>query len=398
MNIVQAYSLTAGQKIDKINVLEKFYPVPFTKYIVFHPYSKPAKSYNLWEEVLKLIKPVLDKENITVLQTGAKDEKPFEGCYYTAGSTSIHQVNYLVRHAMLYLGADTFTTHLAGHHDIPIVALYAANYLECTRPYFGDKTKQILLEADRKGNKPSFSFEENPKTINSIKPEVIAQSVIRLLGLSFVYPYETTYIGPLYTQKILEIIPNGVVDTRPFVGVESAISRMDLCFNEANLFHQLQITKLTIITDQPISKDNLEVLKQLKGNIPEILYEVKDKVYDFDWLVKVQRLGIKITMFTYIEDDVVLNNIKLESSDIGIIFRKKIFKPEEIKELKGKDLTKIYYKSNKFTLSEGKIFSSLAAMEAGVSLSGFGDNLQPIINSKEFWKEVEWYYLLEKTS
>ena len=74
-------------------------------------------------------------------------------------------------------------THVASAYDKKIVCLYSSNHLNCTKPFWGDPKDHVLFMPDLKGNKPSFSIEEVPKTINSIKPEKVADAVCSLLGI-----------------------------------------------------------------------------------------------------------------------------------------------------------------------------------------------------------------------
>ena len=66
MHLIQAYSLTAGQKIDKIHTNEKFFALPFDYYILIQPWSKNSKNYSLFSEVLNLIFPLLEKTGLKI--------------------------------------------------------------------------------------------------------------------------------------------------------------------------------------------------------------------------------------------------------------------------------------------------------------------------------------------
>ena len=55
MHLVEQYALACGAKIDKPYIYEKFAPLPFNNYITFSPFSKPAKNYDYWREVLFML-------------------------------------------------------------------------------------------------------------------------------------------------------------------------------------------------------------------------------------------------------------------------------------------------------------------------------------------------------
>ena len=145
MNIAKLYSLASGQKIGKVWTLEKYYPIPFDNFIVIQPYSKLSKCYGFWPDVLTLIAPILEKNGIKILQCGDKNEPGLNYCYHTQGATSWGNLEYLVSKSRLVLTTDSISSHLAGHFNKPLVVLISNNFKSCIGPYFGDKTKQIIL-------------------------------------------------------------------------------------------------------------------------------------------------------------------------------------------------------------------------------------------------------------
>ena len=68
----------------------------------------------------------------------------------------------------------------------------------------------ILHEPNRDGIKPSFSLQEDPKTINEISAEKIAQSVFDLLGIDAKIPYERVHIGKNYNDINIQNVPTSV--------------------------------------------------------------------------------------------------------------------------------------------------------------------------------------------
>lgn len=388
MHLLESYALQSGKKIDKIKILEKFYPLPFSKYITIHPYSKQSKTFDYWIEVLDIIFPLLQKENIQIVQIGAANEKPLPNCYQTQGNTNIGQVSYLIKNSLLHLSVDSFSAIFAAHYDIPLVALYSNNYLSAVKPFFGTKEKQILLEPHRLDNeKPSFSLEEHPKTINKIKPEKIAESICKLLNLGFNHPYKTLLIGNNYINTIVESLPNQIINPKIF-GSNFMNIRMDFHFDENILAQQLQVCPCTIVTDKPITED---IIKGLRKNIKEVYYEIKED-NNPNFIKLLIKYTIPYFLYSYLSSE-KLNPIKLNYMDFNLIVNREIKIPEILKD---KDYNKIYYKSNKFTLSDGKIFTSYASLKNDIPAKSFQDNIHQIINSDDFWKEIEYLYLFEK--
>ena len=66
MHLIERYATSCGVKIDKPYIYETFFPVNVEKYISFQPFSKyPSKNYDYWDEVVAVISPYLQQNNIT---------------------------------------------------------------------------------------------------------------------------------------------------------------------------------------------------------------------------------------------------------------------------------------------------------------------------------------------
>ena len=390
IHLIERYSLSCGVKIGEPYIYDKFFPLTSDKYITIHTSSRQAKNYDYWQEVIDILLPILQKVGISIVQVGSKDDKLLNFVYQTVGQTNINQVAYIVRHAALHLGTDSFPVHLASFYDIPIVALYANTYAACSRPYWGTKTKQVILEPDRKNRKPSFSFDENPKTINSIYPEVIAKKVCDLLGLNFTYEYKTLFIGQNFGSILVEIIPNS---TFPMVNIntDTMIIRMDFHFDESVLSNYLNSSKCVIVTNRPISP---QVLVQFKERIVEIHYNIT-KEHNPQFVYFLQTLGIKCSIHTYLPE-AEIDKLKLDYMDFGIIVRLPSEIPEAIINKEN-----LYYKSSKFTFHTNQVFPSYYAFLQNLPIGGVCNHLCPVpsLESKyygDFWKEQRHIRIVEK--
>ena len=92
--------------------------------------------------------------------------------------------------------------------------------------------------------------------------------------------------------------------------------------------------------------------------------------------------------------EIELNKIKLDFLDLALIRRKTVRNPSEIKELEGVDIKNLFYKSNKITLSGGKIYPSKAAWKNNLPIETADSQVCPVINSSVFWKELDYHYYL----
>lgn len=392
MHLIETYSLASSSKIDKPFILDKFFPLAIDKYITFQPYSKySSKNYDFWFEVINIIKPALDKEGISIVQIGGMNEKAIQGCYHTQGQTNFGQAAFLIKNGLMHFGSDSFGVHLASAFNKKIVALYSNNFINCVKPYWGKSSDHILLEPDRdNGNKPNFSAEENPKTINTIRPELIAESILKLLDIKFTFPYETVFIGSYYNfAKLVEMVPDVAINTQS-LNIDSIIVRMDFHHNEEILIHQLNISPVSIVTNKPIKVD---IIESFKSRIKQLIYIV-EKENSPEFAEKMKFLGLPFSMMTELPDE-ELNKFKLDYLDIGMIAKKDKINPDNLDNFRGIDRSKLYYKTNKITLAQKQIYPSRSAWGSNQNIPTVHPEFLPIINDDYFWSELD-YFLIAK--
>ena len=276
MHLIERYSLSTGSKISHPYILESYFPLPIEKYVTFQAQSKfESKDYSMWQDVIDLIFPILQKNNIQIVQLGIPKEIRYKKVIDLCGQTSYNQLAYVMKRSLCHFGPDSLGIHLASTYNIPLVGLYSIIQSNVAGPYFGDKSKQICIESfKRSGNgKPSYSPQENPKSINLIKPEEIANGIFQLLGLNIKVPFETIYIGKKYKNEVIrELIPNSfVVINNPEQPVEI---RTDLFFDIKILQHHLSyLKKAVVVTDKRI---DINLLKHFKQNIALLVYRIKE--------------------------------------------------------------------------------------------------------------------------
>ena len=241
---------------------------------------------------------------------------------------------------MLHFGADSFGVHVASHYDKPIVALYSNSRPENAGPYFSSKKNVKILQIDKKDRKPSYSAEESPKTINEIDPIEIANDILQFLNIEKIN-IKTVNLGEDYNRKLIESVPNAVIADITKLGVNSLIMRMDYEFNEQILEEQLKRNNCSIVTSKPI---RYELLNKYKGNISQIIYDIKED-HSVQFVKDLKKLGKSFVASTYLSEDFV-KSIKLEYMDYCQIIKQSKPTKEDIKSLKDKDLSDLYYKSN----------------------------------------------------
>lgn len=392
MRLLDTYALYCGAKIDKPFLYESFFPLPFDKYVTFQaetPYD--SRNYSYWQDVIDMVVPILSSQGISVLQLGTPKENSYQRVVNLLGQTSFHQLGYLMRNSLLHFGPDSFGTHLSSFYDIPVVSLYSISMPEVAGPHFGSKDKCALFKGyERVGNKkPSYSPKENPKSINSIRPEEVANAIFKLLGIEAKIPIETVFTGERYSNKIIrELIPNHVnVMPMPEQPIEI---RYDMASDLALLGHHLSYwQKAVVITNKEI---DINLLKRFKPHIAVLVYEVTEN--DSPAFAKsVIEAGIQLALISNLPAEKIKEK-KINYYEFGVI--KQIPTPNETKvdELR-KDIDKLYYRSCKLIFSDGQVFASHADVEAKAPLATDFE-YRKVIDSPNFWKDMDFFTIVKK--
>lgn len=383
MRLLDTYATNTGSKIDKPFIYTKFFPLPLSKFITFQaqtPYD--SRNYSYWQEVINFIHPYLNKNDIHIIQVGTKDEKIYNGVINLLGQTNINQLGYIVEKGILHFGPDSLCVHLASYFDKPIVSLYSISNPNVAGPHFGDKNKQILFKGyERVGNKkPSYSQIENPKSIDTIKPEEIANAILNLLHIDHEKLPESIYFGPDFNIKSFEIIPDENFDINS-IPIENPIVRMDYYFNEETFEKIVSLKKSIVFTNKPIKKD---LIQKYKKNIIQLIYII-DENNDINFVKLLKNNSINYVLLSFLEEE-ILNKYKIDYMDYNLIVNRK-YKTKQDTNITNID--NLYYKSSR-TLhsSQGQFISKYDW------LNKTGNK---VVDDSEFWKESDNFYIFKLT-
>lgn len=343
MHILEKYALESASKIDKPFIFETFFPLPFQKYISFSPLNKNKQRYLYWSDVIDIINPYLEKEDIKIVQLNGEK---LNNCFNLNGQINFKNEAYLIKHSLLHFGSDNLASQISSIFDKKIVTLYGDFPPENKKPYWAKKHKSFDI-ALKKDEKPNYNINDTNQ-INEIKPEEIAAKILDLLDIKYEKMIKTEFIGQNYVNKTFEIIPNGFF--HPPEQVANLIVRMDYFFDEKCLDFFLNYKKSIILTNRPI---NLSLLEKYKNNILSVVYEI-DEQNDANFILDIRNIGIKYDLVSYLSET-ELNKIKLKYLDLALIHRKD---PQEIPDsLSSKD--KVYFfKSSRFLFSKEGLFAT----------------------------------------
>ena len=379
-NLLNTYATALGVIPKERPILnDHFFPLKDEKYIVIHNDNKlQSKYYEYFSEVINLLRPVLHKHGYKIYQIGGPNDPRLETDSQYLG-LSWNQSFHVIKNASLFLGIDSINSHVAAGYGIPSVVLFGHTYSAQVTTNWLPENKQIILEPEWGDRKPSYSPNENPKMIRTIKVEKIAQSVLRLLNIPILIDIKTVRIGNDYHEPIVEIIPDFFADDSNMkTGVVHL--RMDLVFNEQCLAAWLSNNyKVNIVTNKPI---DLNLLRQFKNNIQRITFVTsKSTDYELSYIKDVKSIGLNLLM------------IGLDESTISDT-REKFFNyiVESFDHPDRSVIDKIS-KSSKFLtkkqiLSQGKVYPSVSHWRAGKIFSA----QNKIIDDKEFWQDIEYFY------
>lgn len=371
MKLIETYSNNCSVEIpdNPVNLPTQYFPVPAEKYITLQNSSGMfSKDYDLWQNVVDLIHPYLQKNNIEIIQIGKGEIRGLNKVINLTNQTTFAQSVYILKNALLHVGNDSWATHAAV--TTPVVELFGPTSVSAHSPYYFNENSRFL-ESSRNGKNPSFQAAENPKSINLIKPELVAKNILEVLGIENEINQETFYLGDLYFQQCLEIIPDQIINPQS-IPAGNVNLRADLFFNENAVIENLKLRPYILHLDQPIS---LDALKALKPNIPLLVYEINENT-DVKYLESIIKLGINLQLNTILDEN-SHKLLKLKYLDLPLIFRRDDVKIENIiekirlynncsedeaKEFYLKiflDEKKFQYFSSKCVLSAGRLYLSI---------------------------------------
>ena len=395
MHVLESYALQNDLKIDKPFAYEKFFPLAVDKFITIDTsdLGTTALAYDHWQLVVDLIYPYLKKQEIKIVQLGNKENTPLRSCYMAIGQCNFNQKTYVLKKSLVHVCPNNESSHMASLYNKKSVVLFSNNcFTSQYSPYWTETSNLEMLRPTDATKKPSFNPNENPKSINSIRPEKIAEKILNFLGIvAFVPSFKTLRIGSAFHQRRIESNLTHVLDAKK-LEVASLIMRMDLNFNEDALRQQLEACPCSVITKKPLSDETLE---RYHKKIVELVYYVEDD-NDPEFIRKVREKSIKYLLRSRHGDEVT-NDFKLAYLDYGLIHQILPKDKSDFSELK--DKKNLYYKSNHFIIYDNSFYPSTAALlrrkHGSVAM-----NHEPheIIDDPLFWEEEEHFHFFEKSS
>lgn len=402
-----SYALVSGGlKISKPFIQTQYFPLEFEKYILVNSGGRAAgKLYPLYNDVIKILGSILDKNNIKIVQIGSPEDIAIGGILDLRGKTNIHQSSFLIQNCQLLLSNDTSCMHIASGFDKKLVAIFGTTQPENHGAFFGNKNNQINLVSHRNGNKPSFSADESPRTISFVKVEEVAAAVLKLLEIDEKITQKTLYAGSHYCfgQSEIHVIPDQVLNPNFCPPEVIPHLRSDLFFEPNNVFQNLSQRKFILHLNRILDSQQLEILGKLKPNIAAAIVEIFDDT-DPNFIKSLQKLGVSINLWTQMEIS-EHTKIKLDFLDLPLIVRCEDTKKSEVLEKikvynnwKSFDEVEkisenIFYYSKAHYLASGKIYNSLYGFRNGISVDNIEQKSRGKLFDQSFMDEFEKFLI-----
>tara|TARA_R100001129_G_scaffold176047_1_gene149644 strand:+ start:2475 stop:3617 length:1143 start_codon:yes stop_codon:yes gene_type:complete len=377
-HLLKEYAKNLGVKISKPIFKEHFFPLDFDKYIVlYNEDNVQSRNYKYFNIVLSILRPFLNKHNIKIVQFGFNQH--IEGVNKTL-NLPLKQQSYLISKSILYVGCDGILSQIADFKKIPSVNLYGNIYANACKPLIGNSSKTCNIEPDWDKN-PSFSIDDPAEQINTIKPEVIAQSIIDLLKIQKVkVNFKTLQIGAAFGGRAIEIVPTTFhkIQIRPN---EEVFLRTDYGVSAKAFSQYCQNHKVSIFSDKPI---NISQIQPYKNNIENlfIFTDINSDLISQDYFDTLTELNINYTLL--VKDEKLLPKIRNNYFDINI----RTYNSDSKKKCEVGPKSRFFTKKTIF--KDGKLYTSLAHLKNNL------DNNDLVIDTNDFWGESQQFFIYEQ--
>jgi hypothetical protein len=375
-HIIEEYAKSLGTKPGKPQIDLHFYPISLDRYVTVDTSSVDSLNYQHFESVINLIKQY--DPSIKFVDITESREKGLE--YFDKsllGKCSYRHISYIISKAELHLCVDTFSSYIASAFNVPTVCLYGPMYPENSKPIWDGKL--VCLFECPTDTKPSYSGKDPNSIINLVSPEKVAKECLSLIGVeNDLDCFTTINIGKYYKDKILEVIPD-FVPHQEYKPDRLVNLRCDYNFDQEIISKWMQF-KVNLMLDKAL---DIDLIVKYANNIAGITLFLGDKSLTSSYVSTLQTLNLNPSLIC--KDESIISDIRLDffGSDV-----------EEYKVKSKKDLDFVdevcdncFYDSNKILKSKNKIYKSRAAWKIGQTT----DKLTPIIDSPDFWEEIEHF-------
>lgn len=339
----------------------------------------PSRNYFYFQDVVDILRPMLDKEDIRIIQTGDTSPYKIDETVSLVGGLTTSQLAYMIRHSLCVVTMSDFVSQICGAFDTPLVQMFSDSDEPYSGNYFTDKTKYRKVKY---GNKSTFDMGNRMSDINKILPTDIVENILDLLGIENTFPFKEVRVGKKYVHRSVEMVPDSTVDIEN-LKIDSIIVRMDLKHDETILEEQLKRSTCNIITSKPIS---MNLLDKYRTKIKEFAILVDN--IDYDFVERSFELGLNVYLISN-SDSSKIKELKLKYLDLGTIIH------NEKPELDLENRENLFFKTKKLTFSKGNLYLSEQHYFDGHP-SRLAKEILEAKTSDKFWEDADYYTLYKK--
>jgi len=379
-HLLKEYSKNLGVEANLPIVNKHFYPVfPENYIVIYNEQDIQSKSYAYYEIVVGLIKKTLEKLNYSVVVIGSS-KNLFGNADYFYPELSFKKNCYIVSKAKALVSIDNALTQYAGSCNVPVVNLYGNIYPTITTSYWSSKSKKIDLEPEW-DIKPCLSLVDPKDSINKIKVEDVASSILNVIGLPVEVGFKTKLrnktkgfqVDVIPTKYVnLPVFRNNIINLRLDQETLNQEAFLQYCSNhKCNIF----------IKDSLLSVD---LIKNIGANIESLVFicnKIPDKIPDlyFDLLKR-----LKIRFIFLVRNKEILDEMRLQYFDQEVEYQ------DPHKE-KPSDIDVSYnFISFKCVIEGDKSYKCLAHWKKGVDFS------DKVLDNSLYWEELDYFYIYEQ--
>lgn len=381
-----------------LSLLLKTYDIPHTgresfpgnatplpeKYIAFQTGAEmQSQMYDHFPLVIALIGNILSKYNISILQFGDLSDPLLPNVEDKRGLYSTRHVSYVLQNALASVSCNLFTAELCRVHSKPTIFLNS-NFPR--KNLKKENKKLILLEPERVG-KFSFQDKEDYKLINTIKPELIAEAILKAISENNVHyqiPIRSIQMGQKYGHQIIDFIPDCPLPN-DLIGKNINI-RLDIFDNRMDLVNISNQCPIFITTKKPIDLEGLNQ-KNIRG-----ITLFCDEEVDVNFVKKC--ISSLVTIFVICTNENKLNDIRLAL--LGI---KEVYKKIKHNSLDFSGKGDIYYNSSRFYIGRSKMYPSLIHYKKNIDSPSSNAKFDPSwSNDEDFLEGADSFYFFNNES
>ena len=382
-HLIEEYEKSLGVKKSYPVVNKHFFPTNSDDYIVIcNQQNVPSKIYAHFLMAVDLIKSLCRERGIKIYQIGSDPKEFVNGVDRMFTNLTFKQQAYIISKAKVFVGTDSVLSQYASSQKVPLVNLYGNVYSSITTGAWS-KNK---VDIEPKWNvKPSFNQIDPNSSINTIMPEEVAEAILKFIDKKVQLNFSTKRIGKsFYDQNLIDVIPTSYVDLQIFEG-KTLLLRLDLGLDESAFYNYCQRHKCAIVVEDniiPIAK-----LQPLANNINKIIIKITNlnEKIDVRYFKALKKLNIEHQIM--IEDESIISDARLEYFDQNVV----LYTPHKsIPD--GVSLDACFFTFKKVV--EGSDVYESKAHWKNKQLSV--DRQTKILDTPEYWEDLEYYYIYEQ--